>query len=91
MGSASIEQERTMVPTVSRIKTSLLVVVVVLGCGDAAQAVTAAVRNACRADAHRLCESVILDPVKRHACMQAHKSELSKGCIDAVIMSRQHE
>ncbi len=63
---------------------------IVVGLSGAAHAVTAAVSDACRADAHRLCESVIGDAAKRHACMQAHKAQLSKGCIDAVVKSRQH-
>jgi hypothetical protein len=63
---------------------------ILVGLSGAAHAVTAAVSNACRADAHRLCQSVISDAAKRHACMQAHKAQLSKGCIDALIKSRQH-
>jgi len=72
-----------------RIIATLLAAVFV-AFGGPANAVPAAVSNACRADAHRLCESVIGDAAKRHACMQAHKAQLSKGCVDAVIKSRQH-
>jgi hypothetical protein len=63
---------------------------VTVGAGGSARAVTTTVRNACRADAMRLCHSVIHDEAKRHACMQAHKAQLSKACIDAVVKSRQH-
>jgi hypothetical protein len=42
------------------------------------------VRDARRGDAYRLCSSVIHDEAKRHACMQAHAAQLSKGCIAAI-------
>jgi len=37
-------------------------------------------RAACRADAYRFCGSVIKDADKRHACLAAHRSQLSPGC-----------
>jgi len=37
-------------------------------------------RAACRDDAYRFCGSVIKDDGKRHACMLAHRSQLSAGC-----------
>ena len=49
-----------------------------------APAATAAVRAACTGDAKRLCAAVIHDAAKRHACMSAHASQLSKGCIAAI-------
>jgi hypothetical protein len=54
----------------------------------AAQAVPAAVREACVSDARRLCGAVIHDAALRHACMQSHRAELSTRCIDAVRASR---
>jgi len=48
------------------------------------------VKKACYADAKRLCASTLGDDTKRHACMQEHRSELSKDCIDAIAASRQH-
>lgn len=53
-----------------------------------AVATSAAVRAACTGDAQRLCESVIHDAKKRHACMHAHATQLSKGCIAAIRKSR---
>jgi hypothetical protein len=47
-------------------------------------AVSAAVRSACRDDAHRLCEPVIRDAAKRRACMRAHLGELSQKCVEAL-------
>lgn len=47
------------------------------------------VREACIADARRLCGAVLGDDKKRHACMQEHRSELSKDCLHAIAMSRQ--
>lgn len=47
------------------------------------------VRHACIADARRLCGAVLGDEEKRHACMQEHKSELSKDCLHAIAMSKQ--
>jgi len=41
-------------------------------------------------DAKRLCASVLGDDEKRHACMQEHRSELSKDCLHAIAESRQH-
>jgi len=49
-----------------------------------------AVRHACVADARRLCAKVLGDDEKRHACMQEHRSELSKDCLHAIAESRQH-
>jgi hypothetical protein len=63
--------------------------IIVLCLSGAAQAVPAAVREACKADAIKLCDSVIRDAAKRHACMESHKAELSTRCIDAVRSSRQ--
>jgi acyl-CoA thioesterase-1 len=48
------------------------------------------VKKACFADAKRLCSDVLGDDEKRHACMQAHHSELSKDCRAAIAASRQH-
>ncbi len=53
-----------------------------------AAATSASVREACTADAHRLCESVIHDAKKRHACMHTHAAQLSKGCIAVIRKSR---
>ena len=47
------------------------------------------VKEACMADARRLCGKVLGDDEKRHACMQEHRSELSKDCLHAIAMSRQ--
>ena len=48
------------------------------------------VKKACYADAKRLCASALGDDAKRHVCMQEHRAELSKDCIDAIAASRQH-
>jgi acyl-CoA thioesterase-1 len=48
------------------------------------------VKHACYADAKRLCASVLGEDEKRHACMQEHRSELSKDCLHAIAESRQH-
>lgn len=48
------------------------------------------VKKACYADAKRLCADVLTDDEKRHACMQEHRSELSKDCLHAIAQSRQH-
>jgi acyl-CoA thioesterase-1 len=47
------------------------------------------VKHACAADARRLCAKVLGDDEKRHACMQEHRSELSKDCLHAIAQSRQ--
>jgi hypothetical protein len=52
--------------------------------GASAKATSAAVRAACTGDAHKLCQSVISNTPKRQACMRAHSSQLSKGCIAAL-------
>jgi hypothetical protein len=56
---------------------------IVLCLAGAAQAVPAAVREACRPDAMKFCASVIHDAAQRRACMQSHSSELSTRCIGA--------
>jgi len=48
------------------------------------------VKQACYGDAKRLCAKVLGDDEKRHACMQEHRSELSKDCLHAIAQSRQH-
>jgi acyl-CoA thioesterase-1 len=47
------------------------------------------VKQACYADAKRLCSEVLGDDEKRHECMQAHRAELSKDCLHAIAQSRQ--
>jgi hypothetical protein len=66
----------------------LLPFVITLCLSNAAHAVPAAVREACRSDAIKLCDAVIHDDAKRRACMQSHRAELSTRCIDAVKKSR---
>ncbi|MGB6449159.1 MAG: GDSL-type esterase/lipase family protein [Steroidobacteraceae bacterium] len=46
------------------------------------------VREACAADARRLCANALGDDAKRHSCMQEHRSELSKDCLHAIVESR---
>ena len=53
--------------------------------------ITPAVREACKADARRLCSAVILDEAKRHQCMQEHRDELSKECLSAIAASRRQQ
>jgi hypothetical protein len=62
--------------------------VIMLCLSNAARAVPAAVREACRSDAIKFCDAVIHDETKRRACMQSHRAELSTRCIDAVRKSR---
>ena len=47
------------------------------------------VREACAADARRLCPDALGNDEKRHACMQEHRSQLSKDCLHAIAESRQ--
>ena len=49
------------------------------------------VREACMADARRLCSAVLGDESKRHQCMQEHRAELSKDCLHAIAASRQQQ
>jgi acyl-CoA thioesterase-1 len=66
-------------------------VVQVLGPPQAAQAQAPStdVRDACVADARRLCAAVLGDEAKRHECMHEHRAELSKDCLSAIARSRQ--
>jgi acyl-CoA thioesterase-1 len=50
---------------------------------------TEAVRDACAADARRLCAAFLGDDARRHECMHDHRAELSHDCLAAVIRSRQ--
>jgi len=54
-------------------------------------AATKSVREACVADARRLCPAVIGDDAKRHECMQEHRAELSKDCLHAIAESRRRQ
>jgi len=47
-----------------------------------------AVREACLADARRLCSADLGDDVKRHRCMQEHRAQLSRDCLRAIAASR---
>jgi hypothetical protein len=38
----------------------------------------------CSDDARKLCFAVLYDLEKRQACMRAHRSQLSQGCIAAI-------
>jgi acyl-CoA thioesterase-1 len=53
------------------------------------QAPSTEVRDACAADARRLCASALGDDAKRHECMHEHRAELSKDCLNAIAKSRQ--
>jgi acyl-CoA thioesterase I len=48
-----------------------------------------AVKEACLADARRLCGKYLGDDEKRHACMREHRSELSRDCLRAIAASKQ--
>jgi acyl-CoA thioesterase I len=48
-----------------------------------------AVREACRADAHRLCAQVLGDDAGRRQCMAEHRAQLSQDCLHALAESRQ--
>ena len=69
-------------------RTSLIAIVSALFlAGLASQSQAAAnpeVQAACKSDALKLCRSVIRDETKRLACMKAHQSQLSKGCLEAI-------
>ena len=52
---------------------------------------TRSVREACVADARRLCAAVLADADKRHQCMQEHRAELSKDCLHALSASRKQQ
>ena len=52
---------------------------------------TRSVREACVADARRLCAAVLGDEDKRHQCMQEHRAELSKDCLHALAASRKQQ
>jgi hypothetical protein len=49
----------------------------------------AEVRDACMADAKRLCAAVLGDDAQRHECMHEHRAELSHDCLVAIARSRQ--
>jgi len=51
---------------------------------EAAVKPSAALRDACGADARKLCKSVVSNTAKRTACMKAHYAELSDKCKDAI-------
>jgi hypothetical protein len=54
-----------------------------------AAAPTAQVRDACMADARRLCAAVLGDDARRHECMHEHRAELSHDCLAAIARSRE--
>ena len=45
---------------------------------------SAALRDACGADARKLCKSVVSDTAKRNACMKSHYAQLSAKCKEAI-------
>jgi hypothetical protein len=51
---------------------------------DAAVKSSSALRDACGADARKLCASVVSDTAKRNACMKSHYAQLSAKCKDAI-------
>jgi hypothetical protein len=48
----------------------------------------AAVREACRPDAIRLCSAVITNQEARQACMRKHRAQWSDACTKAVAEMR---
>jgi len=55
--------------------------------GESQAAANAEVTAACRSDVLKFCRSVATNETKRQACMKAHVSELSQGCLDALKKS----
>jgi hypothetical protein len=45
---------------------------------------SSALRDACGADARKLCKSVVSNTAKRTACMKAHYAQLSAKCKEAI-------
>jgi hypothetical protein len=43
-----------------------------------------ALRDACGADARKLCKSVVSNTAKRTACMKEHYAQLSDKCKEAI-------
>ena len=66
----------------------LIAVALCMGGAAPVLAASPAVRTACTGDAIKFCKSVIHDETARHACMKAHASQLSKGCIAAIRAER---
>jgi hypothetical protein len=66
----------------SAISASALLMVV--GLGATADAQSARVRNACNADARRLCPQYKLDSSELRYCMESRGRSLSHGCIRAL-------
>jgi hypothetical protein len=54
------------------------------GVSEAALKPSAALRDACGADARKLCASVVSNTAKPNACMKAHYAQLSSKCKEAV-------
>jgi acyl-CoA thioesterase-1 len=50
---------------------------------------TEAVRDACAADARRLCAAFLGDDARRHECMHEHRAELSHDCLATIMRNRQ--
>ena len=55
---------------------------------EAALKPSAALREACGAEARKLCASVVSDTAKRNACMKAHHAQLSSKCKAAIKAAR---
>jgi hypothetical protein len=51
--------------------------------------ITSAVRKACAADYKKLCPGLKVGSTKLRRCMRANSSELSPGCINALLSSGQ--
>ena len=59
----------------------------VLTAGDGQAAYSKRVQVACKGDYKRLCPSYKAGSLQLRACMEARASEISSGCIDALIDS----
>ena len=51
---------------------------------EAALKPSGALRDACGAEARKLCASVVSNTAKRNACMKAHYAQLSAKCKEAI-------
>jgi hypothetical protein len=71
-----------------RFALAALMIVTAFDCAMAARLQAPARIPECHDDARKFCDAVLFDVDKRLACMRAHRSQLSQGCIAAIRARR---
>jgi hypothetical protein len=69
--------------------THVLAVASLFAVASQAEAVSTAVKTACRADYYAHCSGIVVGSQELRSCMRANSMKLSKRCLQALVENRE--